>query len=651
MSGVSDLSFGKTMNGLQNFSWSGTLTGDKIVTNEIDILQQGTCPTPTAGNQIANKDYVDNAIPVVTGFLKIDGSNSMTADLNVGSNQIKNVSNGTLASDAVNLSQLTAVITDVNTNTANISTNTAAISTANTNISNNAAAISTANTNISNNATAIAGCLKLDGSNAMTASLDAGTNKLVNVVDPTAAQDGATKAYVDSVASPWTVSTDGGAGDPQLQYNSGSIKVDNYSVMGSAQLSTYASFGHTTIFDNQSGNMGLQQNSAGSTFIRCGLTGGVHQYISFFGDNSKRIMTMNGEEGRISIGTEADSDPQNGGGGLEIFYKGTALPTDQEYIPLTLAYQQTNLHASTFPRYRFRLDSISASTGYGNGLFSIDNKSSTSSSYYQVLSLTPTGQLLINKRSPRDSPAKGNFCIQSVVATNTSYGYNEMGEFRNLTHSHAFQSYWTGFRFIQVTSGGQQSGGGRIDFKMGIEAVNSNNGKGELSINPYGGVCSIAYNYYIGTGYRFRVNGGAYSNVGWYGSDDRIKYNESSIESALPIINKLKPYKYEKITYHKNQRGKWIPSDEEWDEVKNDEDASGNRLYEYCEEIGFIAQDIRKEIPELAFSVSGEEEDSEGNQEVLGLNYNNIFCLAIQAIQELSQRVTALETEISQMKS
>ena len=149
MSGVSDLSFGKTMNGLQNFSWSGTLTGDKIVTNEIDILQQGTCPTPTAGNQIANKDYVDNAIPVVTGFLKIDGSNSMTADLNVGSNQIKNVSNGTLASDAVNLSQLTAVITDVNTNTANISTNTAAISTANTNISNNAAAIGAAITIIS----------------------------------------------------------------------------------------------------------------------------------------------------------------------------------------------------------------------------------------------------------------------------------------------------------------------------------------------------------------------------------------------------------------------------------------------------------------------------------------------------------------------
>ena len=135
------------------------------------------------------------------------------------------------------------------------------------------------------------------------------------------------------------------------------------------------------------------------------------------------------------------------------------------------------------------------------------------------------------------------------------------------------------------------------------------------------------------------------------GSADSIEDSLYLMRSSLPVINKLKTLKYEKISYHKNQRGKWIPSDEQWDKVKNEEDASGNRLYEYCEEIGFIAQDIRKEIPELAFSVSGEEEDSEGNQEVLGLNYNNIFCLAIQAIQELSQRVTALETEISQMKS
>jgi len=46
------------------------------------------------------------------------------------------------------------------------------------------------------------GLLKIDGTNAMTASLNAGTNKVINVVDPADAQDAATKKYVDD-NTPW----------------------------------------------------------------------------------------------------------------------------------------------------------------------------------------------------------------------------------------------------------------------------------------------------------------------------------------------------------------------------------------------------------------------------------------------------------------
>ena len=147
MSGVTNLNFGKTMNNLQNFSWSGTLTGDKIVTNEIDILVEGTCPTPTSGNEIANKDYVDDNIPVVTGFLKVDGTNSMAANLNAGTNKVINVSNGTNAADGVNVSQIAGIAA----NATAIAANTAAIASQAGLITANTAAITANDTDIANN--------------------------------------------------------------------------------------------------------------------------------------------------------------------------------------------------------------------------------------------------------------------------------------------------------------------------------------------------------------------------------------------------------------------------------------------------------------------------------------------------------------------
>lgn len=45
--------------------------------------------------------------------------------------------------------------------------------------------------------------LKLDGSNALAADLDMGTNKITNVGDPTSAQDAATKIYTDRATNGW----------------------------------------------------------------------------------------------------------------------------------------------------------------------------------------------------------------------------------------------------------------------------------------------------------------------------------------------------------------------------------------------------------------------------------------------------------------
>jgi len=208
-----------------------------------------------------------------------------------------------------------------------------------------------------------------------------------------------------------------------------------------------------------------------------------------------------------------------------------------------------------------------------------------------------------------------------------------------------------------------------------------------------------AGNVGIGTtspAYKLDVNGtlnhsGAISN----NSDDRIKYNEEDIPNALSIINKLKPQKYEKILEIPNTQGTWIPTDEEWENVKSE--------YKYGDEFGFIAQDVRN-ISELSFLVQGEESRTDiktlSNEEYsnltteeqvtytisythysntitqeeysiltpeeqekidtkytkqietetpLALNYQGLFVVAIGAIQELKVKNDILETQIADL--
>jgi hypothetical protein len=196
--------------------------------------------------------------------------------------------------------------------------------------------------------------------------------------------------------------------------------------------------------------------------------------------------------------------------------------------------------------------------------------------------------------------------------------------------------------------------------------------------------------------YRLDVNGDIRVNSYVYtGSDDRMKYNEEDVVNALALISQLKPQKYEKIMEQPiSAEGTWIPTDEEWENVKGD--------YKHGDEFGFIAQDVRN-IPELAFLVDGDETGTstktlkhnhyinltteeqstytisyihESNtitqveysnltveeqatcfytkqiesQTLLSLNYQGLFVVAIGAIQELKAKVETLETDLQTTK-
>lgn len=102
-----------------------------------------------------------------------------------------------------------------------------------------------------------------------------------------------------------------------------------------------------------------------------------------------------------------------------------------------------------------------------------------------------------------------------------------------------------------------------------------------------------------------------------YHSDDRIKYNETLLTDHLTIINKLVPKRYEKIAeIPQGAVGTWIPTDEEWEDIKAresyhrityvDSERSLQPIKDWYYESGFIAQELLAD-PVTSHLVLGEE--------------------------------------------
>ena len=139
-----------------------------------------------------------------------------------------------------------------------------------------------------------------------------------------------------------------------------------------------------------------------------------------------------------------------------------------------------------------------------------------------------------------------------------------------------------------------------------------------------------AGNYVIGNRCNFSQSGSTingFATTTWvsqyfasknhYHSDDRIKYNETLLTDHLTIINKLVPKRYEKIAeIPQGAMGTWIPTDEEWEDIKApepytdvtyiDSERSLQPIKDWYYESGFIAQELLAD-PVTSHLVLGEE--------------------------------------------
>ena len=185
-SGSISFSVGDYVIANDQFKWEKSDTTDAVATvnGQVGNVVLSTTDIAEGTNLYFTNARAQSAIASV-GYLKADGTVSLTANLNANSNKITNVTNPTSAQDVATKNYVDVAVSGLGTGTV---TN---VSSANTDIS--IATGSTTPVLTLNSGTGASQIVKRDASS----QIDAATQKIINVLDPVALQDAATKNYVD----------------------------------------------------------------------------------------------------------------------------------------------------------------------------------------------------------------------------------------------------------------------------------------------------------------------------------------------------------------------------------------------------------------------------------------------------------------------
>ena len=125
-------------------------------------------------------------------------------------------------------------------------------------------------------------------------------------------------------------------------------------------------------------------------------------------------------------------------------------------------------------------------------------------------------------------------------------------------------------------------------------------------------------------------------------SDDRVKHNETPLTNSLGLISQLRPKRY-----LKTQQMYDASLNITIDASGNYTDISENDVV--TEEIGIIAQDVLS-MDDLSFLVKPSLDPSGNETGPMGLDYQSLFVLSIQAIQEQQTMIQQLTSRIENIE-
>ncbi len=293
-------------------------------------------------------------------------------------------------------------------------------------------------------------------------------------------------------------------------------------------------------------------------------------------------------------------------------------------------YVNTTGHSNAFIGMQAGRNTTS---GYNNVMVGRSAGYNTTTAHSNTLIGVESGRALVSGSYNTYMGRRTGFSKEG--SKNCFFGYGA-GYYGNSGSSNLYMGYLAGYGptvngsdniFIGTRSGASATGSGNvfIGSKSGLLETASNKfilANNENTPLIYGDFDS--YGIAIGSknlgSYKLYVAGDAFTTGLWISSDRRFKKNIKDIKGALDLVNELRGTRYEYQDQSSKLSTQKISSDPQ---------------------LGFIAQEIRKIIPEAV---------REGEQGYLAVNYQAVIPLLTEAIKELSAEVDELQSQLKNRK-